>query len=104
MWMDFCFKNRTPGNVELINLPMFKMFSILLTRAAVVLRVAPFYRRQKPWVPGVWEQPIEHEKLVGMLAGDRRAAAALVQSHLHGGRSIKWATDKAILDLERDRR
>jgi hypothetical protein len=83
---------------------MFTMFAIILTRAAAVARAVAFYRRQKPFVPGVWEQPVEHERLVGMLAGDRIAAAALVQSHLHSGRSIKWATDKAICDLIRDRR
>ena len=81
------------------------MFSILFVNATEFARNILFYRRQKPFVPGVWVQPdFEIDpQLIKMCGGEERTARSLVRGNMINGRSVEWATTKAIYDLERDR-
>ena len=49
-------------------------------------------------------RPETERRLLGMVGGDRKLAQTLVSVARRGGKTEQWAWEKAIYDLERDRR
>ena len=67
------------------------------------------YRARPPQAPptrlAYYEvRPETERRLLGMVSGDRKLAQTLVNVARRGGKTEQWAWEKAIYDLERDRR